>query len=81
MWDKVDGEDGNRIACYVVYAFKGKKVGDMNDAANIIALTPDNCLDLKTVDRKIKGRYTFVVTAINRYKNESTPTHGITRRM
>jgi len=81
IWDSVDEEGGCAIAYYVVYAFKGKKVGDLNDPANIVAKTTENCLDLRELDKKFKGTYTFVVTAINKYRHESTPTYGITRKL
>jgi len=80
-WDEVNEEGGAQVAYYVVYAFKGKKVGDMNDPSNIIARTADNYLELDTLNRKFKGRYAFVVTAVNRFKRESIPTQGATRRM
>lgn len=80
MWDHVNEEAGCKVAYYVVYAFKGKKVGDLNDPSAIVARTTDNCIDLREL-RKFKGNYTFVVTAINRYKHESIPTHGVTRKL
>lgn len=81
IWDEVNEEGGCQTAYYVVYAFKGKKVGDMNDPANIVVRTTENCIDLRELDRKFKGNYAFVVTSINRYKHESVPTQGVTRRM
>lgn len=81
MWDEVEEEGGCQTAYYVVYAFKGKKVGDMNDPANILIRTTDSCINLREFEQKFKGNYTFVVTAINRYKHESVPTQGVTRRM
>jgi len=81
LWDDVNEEGGCQIAYYVVYAFKGKKVGDMNDPANIILRTTENCVDLREINRKFKGNCSFVVTAINRYKHESVPTAGVTRRL
>jgi uncharacterized lipoprotein YddW (UPF0748 family) len=81
IWDKVEEEGGCQIAYYVVYGFKGKKVGDLNDPSNIIARTTENCIDLREINRKFKSHYSFVVTAINRYKHESIPTYGVTRRM
>ncbi len=50
-------------------------------AISIIAITTENCLDLNKLDREIKGRSTFVVTSINRYKQESIPTYGVTRKL
>jgi len=81
IWDEVDEEGGCQNAYYIVYAFKGKKVGDMNDPANILVRTTENCVDLRNLDRKFRGNYTFVVTGINRYKHESVPTQGVIRRM
>jgi uncharacterized lipoprotein YddW (UPF0748 family) len=80
VWDDVYEEGGNAVAYYVVYAFKGKKVGNLNDASAIIARTTENSLDLRGIETKIKGNYTFVVTAVNKYKVESIPNHGVTRK-
>ncbi len=81
MWDNVNEEGGCQIAYYIVYAFKGKKVGDMNNPANILVRTTDNCIDLHDFNQKFKGHYAFVVTAVNRYKYESVPTEGVTRKL
>jgi len=81
LWDKVEEEGGCRVAYYVVYAFKGKKVGDFNDPTNILARTTDNCLDLRDLDKKLHGSYTFVVTAINKFKHENQPTYSVTRKL
>ncbi len=81
LWDEVQEEGGCQIAYYVVYAFKGKKVGDLNNAANILVRTTENCLNLRELNHKLRGNYCFVVTAVNRYKHESVPTFGVTRRL
>jgi len=81
IWDEVNEEGGCQTAYYVVYAFKGKKVGDLNDPANIMLRTTENCIDLREQERKFRGNYTYVVTAVNRFKHESTPTFGVTRRL
>lgn len=81
VWDAVNDDGGCATAYYVVYAFKGRKVGDMNNPANILLRTTENCVDLRELERRIKGHYAFVVTAINRYKRESVPTQGVERRM
>ena len=81
LWDEVEEEGGCQTAYYIVYAFKGKMVGDLNDPANILTRTQENCIDLREFDHKFKGNYTFVVTAVNRYKRESVPTQGVTRRL
>lgn len=81
LWDEVDEEGGCKVAYYVVYAFKGKKVGDMNNPENIVKLTTENCLDLRELETRFKGYHTFVVTAVNKFKHESRPTHGVTRKL
>lgn len=81
LWDRVDEEGGCKVAYYVVYAFKGKAVGDMNNPSAIIARTTENCIDLREINQKFKGNCTFVVTAINRFKHESIPTSGVTRKL
>jgi uncharacterized lipoprotein YddW (UPF0748 family) len=81
IWDKVQEEGGAEIAYYVVYVFKGKNVGDMNNPANILTITKENFLNLRKMQIDFRGYYTFVVTAINRYRKESIPTYGVSRRM
>ncbi len=81
MWDEVNEEGGCKVMYYVVYGFKGKEIGDLNDPANIITLTTDSCVDLNQLEHKFKGRNTFVVTAVNRYKWESMPSYGVSRRL
>lgn len=81
IWDKVEVEEGSEIAYYVVYSFKGKEVGDMNNPSNILTLTKENFIDLKKMSIDFRGYHTFVVTSINRYRQESKPTYGVSRRM
>ena len=75
------GVIGCATAYYVVYAFKGKKTGNMDNPANILCRTTDNCIDLNELGKRFKGTYTFVVTTVNKYKHESTPTYGVTRKL
>jgi uncharacterized lipoprotein YddW (UPF0748 family) len=81
LWDEVVEEGGCQTAYYVVYAFNGKSVGDLNDPANILVRTTENCIDLRDFNHKFKGNCTFVVTSVNKYKHESVPTEGVTRRL
>lgn len=81
LWDDVIEDGGNKVKQYVVYAFKGKKTGDMNDPVNILAITTENCIDLRKFEKKIHGKYTFVVTSINRFNQESIPTYAVTRSL
>ena len=82
FWDKIDKKGGEENAYYVVYAFKGKDVGDLNNPANILTRTHDNYLNLTEFKHmNLTGNYTFVVTSINRYNQESIPTHAVTRKL
>ncbi|MFV0471089.1 MAG: glycoside hydrolase family 10 protein [Paludibacteraceae bacterium] len=81
IWDSVKEDGGCKVRYYVVYGFKGNKIEDLNNPENIIAITTENCVDLRELDRKFKGRNAFVVTAVNRYNVESIPTLGVTRRL
>ena len=55
---------------YVVYRFGNGEQIDMTDASKIVKLTTD-CL--YTIPADLSGRYTFVVTALDRMQNESKP--------
>lgn len=79
-WDPIVAEGGDAVAYYVVYYFKGKKAGNMEDPANILTLTTEPMVLLNEL-KKLKGRYTFVVTSVNRYKEESKPYYAVTRRL
>lgn len=79
-WDSVEAEGKDKIAYYVVYCFKGKKTGNLEDPRNIITLTTDNMVLLNKY-KKFKGHYTFVVTAVNRFKEESVPHYAVTRKL
>jgi uncharacterized lipoprotein YddW (UPF0748 family) len=81
VWDEIKEEGGCEIAYYVVYAFPGKSVGDMNNPENILMKTTESCIDLREIDQKFKGNYTFVVTAVNKFKHESEPLTGETRKL
>ncbi|MFZ4724316.1 MAG: glycoside hydrolase family 10 protein [Paludibacter sp.] len=81
IWDEVNEEGGCQTAYYVVYVFNGKNVGDLNNPANILVRTTENCIDLRDLNHKFKGNCTFVVTSVNKYKHESVPTEGVTRRL
>lgn len=83
MWDKIEKTKGEEIAYYVVYAVEGKKQGDWDNPANIVAKTRDNYLVLKSLpqEKEISGNYTFVVTAVNRYRHESAPSSPVTKKL
>ena len=82
FWDKIVGKGGGEIAYYVVYAFKGKEVGDLENPENILVRTHENYLNLKEIKHvNLTGNYTFVVTSVNRYKQESVATQAVTRKL
>lgn len=80
-WDPVKAEGGQAIAWYVVYAFKGKKAGSIDDASAILVKTTQTYVDLTKLPVKLRGTYTFVVTSVNKYKQESIPTRAVTRKL
>lgn len=81
IWDKVEETMGKKVSYYVVYAYKGGKVGDLNNPSYILTKTTDNYIDLVKHGKKLKGKHTLVVTSVNRYNKESQPTYAITRRL
>ncbi len=80
LWDKIEETGGKQIAYYVVYAFPDGGVGNMDNPANILALTTENHLDLMLYPKLQTGIYTFVVTAVNRFRQESDPSLPVVKR-
>lgn len=70
-WEPVNDKGGKAVSYYVVYAFKGKGVGDMDSADNILGVTTENTFDLTQYCSKCLGTYSFVVTSVNKYRRES----------
>jgi uncharacterized lipoprotein YddW (UPF0748 family) len=60
---------------FVVYRFRADERVNINRAENIVAVTPDNFFILPRGDR---GRYTYAVTSLDAFWNES---RGRTRRV
>ena len=81
VWDEIKEEGGCEVAYYVVYVFPGKSVGDLDNPENILMKTTECCIDLREIDEKFKGNYTFVVTSVNKFKHESEPLTGETRKL
>lgn len=79
IWDKINEDGGSAPSYYIVYSFKGRKVGDLVNPANILTLTTSTSLNLSEL--KLNGFYTFVVTSVNRYRKESKPVYGITKKI
>lgn len=67
---------------YVVYRFEGQSVGDLENPANIRAITPLGAEHSKKFtfydDRtKVGETYTYLVTAVNRGHQESQPSQAV----
>lgn len=61
-----------RAVKYVVYATIGKPA-TVCQKNNLVAITADDCLNLTPYLKGSRGRMTFAVVAVNRYKQESQP--------
>ena len=81
VWEAPQASSEHDTSYYVVYAFKGRKMGDTNDPRHIIARTTNKFLHLDELFPEAKGVYTFVVTSVNRYKYESIPSEEISKRL
>ncbi|MDO4191403.1 MAG: family 10 glycosylhydrolase [Bacteroidales bacterium] len=57
---------------YVVYATTGK-ASSVCSPQNLITITADDCLNLKPYLKGNRGKMTFAIVAVNRYKLESAP--------
>lgn len=79
VWDHVKTDGGEKVQYYIIYAFRGRKVGDMNDPANILTFSNENQLNLNSYN--LAGYHTFVVTSFNKFRKESKPVFGITRKL
>ena len=77
LWNMEDEEGGCAVAYYVVYAFEGDKIGDMNNPANIICKTTARGVNLSNIPSLKNGSHTLVVTAVNKYKHESCPSDSV----
>ena len=55
---------------YVVYRFDAKEDIDLDDASHIVAVTPHPYLE--TAKPQAKGKYVYLVTALDRMSNEAT---------
>lgn len=60
---------------YAIYASVGKvSASTLCTPKNLVTITSDDCFDLTTyVKPSMRGKITFAIVAINRYKQESTP--------
>ena len=75
---KWKGNRGDRY--YIVYRFKGKKMGDKNDPKNILAILPRTKMFFEDAEVKKLRRYTYTVSALDRLYNESGVGKSVTIR-
>ena len=72
LWNVEEEQGGCAIAHFVVYAFEGDTIGDINNPKNILCKTTARGLPLRNyLHRLPHNTYTFVVTSLNKYKVES----------
>jgi uncharacterized lipoprotein YddW (UPF0748 family) len=69
------------IEYYAVYRFKGKRVGNMEDASNIIAIQGNTSPFFEDNNVKRFRRYTYAISAIDRLYNESVFSEAVTKRL
>jgi hypothetical protein len=74
----VFSEDGDSASGYVIYRFNEGEEINIQNAMNILKISFDKKLttftDTKTMPRT---RYVYVVTALDRLKNESVPSNQV----
>ena len=76
QWDDIVDND---IRYYLVYRFDGDKVGNIENAENIIAKVPGYKLKQEFTDTKVKmwKKYTYVITTVDRFNVESKVSKSI----
>jgi len=70
--------DGETAYGYVVYRFKTNEEVNLNDASKILNISFDHTLTMYSDTTAKSGSYKYVVTAIDRLKNESMPSNFAT---
>ncbi len=71
--------DGEKPVYYVIYRSEGDLTVDINNPANIVAIVP-SALSVNIYNDKIPDTskiYTYVVTSLDRLKNESQPSNSV----
>jgi len=84
VWSNPEpASDGEKPAYYVVYRSEGDGMVNISDPANIIAIVP-SALSVNIYTDKIPDTskiYTYVVTSLDRLKNESQPSGSVITRV
>jgi uncharacterized lipoprotein YddW (UPF0748 family) len=71
-WEGNKGDD-----YYVVYRFKGRKTGDLNDPSNIVSIQRKTTLFYHDQQLKRFRRYTYAVSSLDQLFNESVLSNTI----
>ncbi|MEE6132113.1 MULTISPECIES: glycoside hydrolase family 10 protein [Priestia] len=76
---KVKESKHDDASYYAIYRFDGKKAGDINDSNNLLDTVRLEHSDQTYLDKTaVKGQeYTYVITALDRTHNESSPSRPI----
>ncbi|MCK5371342.1 MAG: family 10 glycosylhydrolase, partial [Cyclobacteriaceae bacterium] len=65
---------------YVVYRFKGKRIGDVDEPSNIISIQRNTAPFFEDKSVRRFRRYTYSISALDRLYNESELSNGITSK-
>lgn len=72
----LQARDGETAYGYVIYRFNNDEIVDLQDATKIIKISYAN-INTYTDPNTTSGGYHYVVTAIDRVKNESAPSNSL----
>lgn len=67
----LEWERSKNVEYFIVYRFKGKGIGDIEDASNIISIQRKTSLFYEDKNVKRFRRYTYAISTIDRLYNES----------
>ncbi|MCK5700910.1 MAG: family 10 glycosylhydrolase, partial [Cyclobacteriaceae bacterium] len=76
----IEWENKNSAVYYIVYRFKGKRVGDVEDPSNIISIQRKTSPFFEDKNVKRSRKYTYVISALDRLYNESALSDQVTTR-
>jgi len=76
----LEWENTAEASYYVVYRFKGRKVGDLNDPTNIISIQRNTANFFQDDNIRKFRKYTYVITSLNRLFEESGPSPAFTTK-
>jgi len=71
-WNGKRGDD-----YYILYRFKGKKIGDINDPSNIVSIQRKTRLFFEDTHVKRFRKYTYAVSSLDRMYNESVLSRSV----